>query len=147
MNPKQFRRHRPSPGIPVRAAALVTIAALAAPLSAQQSPRLADPMRGRTPVGEESRPAPIHPVENKDLRRERAYSMQPPTIPHKIDGYQVDRRFNRCLDCHARDKAFESRAVPLSVTSTSASPLRCGRVTGVISAASRPLAMAAAAFC
>ena len=116
MNPKQFRRHRPSPGIPVRAAALVTIAALAAPLSAQQSPRLADPMRGRTPVGEESRPAPIHPVENKDLRRERAYSMQPPTIPHKIDGYQVDRRFNRCLDCHARDKAFESRAVPLSVT-------------------------------
>lgn len=75
-----------------------------------------DPMRGRTPVGDESRPPPMHPVENKDQRRERAYSMQPPTIPHKIDGYQVDKRFNRCLDCHAREKAFDSRAVPLSVT-------------------------------
>ncbi len=85
------------------------------PLDSQLA-QLADPMRGRTPVADESVPPPLHPVENKDLRRERAYSMQPPTIPHKIDGYQVDKRFNRCLDCHAREKAFESRAVPLSVT-------------------------------
>ena len=110
----------------------LAMAPLAAQVTAQPAPRtaaeaagrvapqmlaqLADPMRGRTAVGDESKPPPMHPVENKDQRRERAYSMQPPTIPHKIDGYQVDKRFNRCLDCHAREKAFESRAVPLSVT-------------------------------
>ena len=91
-------------------------AQMPAPMPAQMLAQLVDPMRGRTAVGDESKPPPMHPVENKDQRRERAYSMQPPTIPHKIDGYQVDKRFNRCLDCHAREKAFESRAVPLSVT-------------------------------
>ena len=28
--------------------------------------------------------------------------MQPPTIPHKIEGYQLDKNANRCLFCHAR---------------------------------------------
>src|SRR5215475_11217018 len=55
-------------------------------------------------------------TENNDVRRQRAYSMQPPTIPHKIDGYQVDRKFNRCLACHAREHTGETQAVPLSVT-------------------------------
>ena len=35
--------------------------------------------------------------------------MQPPTIPHQIDGYQVDKNFNKCLDCHARDADRRSR--------------------------------------
>lgn len=113
MTPKKPRRWRATL---TGCLAAVTIAAVMTPAAAQPTQPLADPMRGRTPVGDESVPPPMHPVENKDLRRERAYSMQPPTIPHKIDGYQVDKRFNRCLDCHAREKAFESRAVPLSVT-------------------------------
>ncbi len=46
----------------------------------------------------------------------RTYSMQPPTIPHKIDGYQVDKDFNRCLACHARVNTEETQAPPLSVT-------------------------------
>jgi cytochrome c-type protein NapB len=75
-----------------------------------------DAMRGATPVGEETNPPLLAPVENNDVRRQRAYSMQPPTIPHKIDGYQVDRNFNRCLDCHARERTQETQAVPLSVT-------------------------------
>lgn len=99
-----------------RGLAAIAVSLALTPLAAPTLAQLADPMRGRTAVGEESKPAPMHPVENKDQRRERAYSMQPPTIPHKIDGYQVDKRFNRCLDCHAREKAFDSRAVPLSVT-------------------------------
>ena len=96
----------------LKALILASLLTAVTPLPAQ----LADAMRGRTPVADESSPPPMHPVENKDLRRGRAYSMQPPTIPHKIDGYQVDKRFNRCLDCHAREKAYDSQAVPLSVT-------------------------------
>ena len=34
--------------------------------------------------------------------------MQPPTIPHKIDNYQVDLNVNNCLTCHARDRAAAS---------------------------------------
>ncbi|MBS69838.1 MAG: cytochrome C, partial [Pseudomonas sp.] len=44
-------------------------------------------------------PPPLHDEENKDIRRERNYPEQPPTIPHTIRGYQVDRNSNRCLAC------------------------------------------------
>ena len=78
---------------------------------------LVDAMRGPTPIADETKP-PLLPggAENKDVRRTRAYSMQPPTIPHRVDGYQVDRAANRCLMCHARTKAEESQAVPIGVT-------------------------------
>ena len=78
---------------------------------------LVDAMRGTTPIADETKP-PLLPggAENKDVRRTRAYSMQPPTIPHRVDGYQIDRAANRCLMCHARTKAEESQAVPIGVT-------------------------------
>jgi cytochrome c-type protein NapB len=31
---------------------------------------------------------------------ERAYRQQPPLIPHRISGYQIDLRVNKCLSCH-----------------------------------------------
>ena len=46
----------------------------------------------------------------------RAYPMQPPTIPHAIDGYQVDKNSNRCMLCHARANAEKFQAPPVSVT-------------------------------
>lgn len=78
---------------------------------------LMDPMRGPVPIADETKP-PLLPggAENKDIRRTRSYTMQPPTIPHKIDGYQIDRNANRCLMCHARTKAEETQAIPVSVT-------------------------------
>jgi cytochrome c-type protein NapB len=42
--------------------------------------------------------------------------MQPPTIPHKIDGYQVDRNANRCVGCHSRTRIEETRAIPIPAT-------------------------------
>ena len=94
------------------AAALV----LAASLALAQVPGKLDAMRGATPVGDESRPPPLGNVENRDLRRERAYSMQPPTIPHKIDNYQVDLNVNACLGCHTRGRAPVTQAVAVSVS-------------------------------
>ena len=55
-------------------------------------------------------------VENKDVRRKRNYPMQPPTIPHKIDGYYVDLNSNKCLSCHNRRRVEESAAPMVSVT-------------------------------
>ncbi|WJF91951.1 nitrate reductase cytochrome c-type subunit [Paraburkholderia bonniea] len=75
-----------------------------------------DTLRGTTPLNEEAKPPLIAPTENRDVIRGRAYAQQPPTIPHKIDGYQLDRNANRCLACHARSRAAESGAVPLAIS-------------------------------
>jgi cytochrome c-type protein NapB len=101
------------------AAILAALAgAWAVPAHAQQraATGLTDAMRGSTPLPDESNAPIIYPTENKDIRRARNYTMQPPTIPHKIDGYQVDKDFNRCMACHARTKVEETQAIPISIT-------------------------------
>ncbi|MDH0868383.1 nitrate reductase cytochrome c-type subunit [Mitsuaria sp. GD03876] len=75
-----------------------------------------DAARGPTPIPETTKPPLLGNQVNDDLRRTRNYAMQPPTIPHRVDGYQVDKNFNKCLDCHARAKTAVSQAVPVSVT-------------------------------
>jgi cytochrome c-type protein NapB len=50
------------------------------------------------------------------MKRTRSYAMQPPTIPHSVDNYQIDRYANRCLMCHARTRASETQATPISIT-------------------------------
>jgi cytochrome c-type protein NapB len=77
---------------------------------------MVDSMRGRTPLDQEAAPPPLQNQENKDVRRTRAFAMQPPTIPHKIEGYQVDKNANRCMACHARTRIEESKAIPVSPT-------------------------------
>jgi cytochrome c-type protein NapB len=75
-----------------------------------------DGMRGPAGIAEEPKPPALGNPENKDVRRERAYSMQPPTIPHKIDNYQVDKNVNMCLNCHSRGRAPLTQAVAVSVS-------------------------------
>lgn len=55
-------------------------------------------------------------VDNSDIKRKRAYPMQPPTIPHKIDQYQVDLNANKCMSCHSRRQTQDSQAPMVSVT-------------------------------
>ena len=64
----------------------------------------------------EPEPARMSRVENRDIKRKRAYPMQPPTIPHKIDDYQVDLYVNKCLSCHSRRRSEDSQATMISVT-------------------------------
>ena len=75
-----------------------------------------DGMRGTVPIAEQTTPPRLSNEENKDLRRARGYAMQPPTIPHKIDNYQIDRNFNQCMSCHARSRIEDTQAIPVSVT-------------------------------
>ena len=73
-------------------------------------------LRGGVPLAEEG-PAPrLMPVEETHLRRVRNYPEQPPTIPHKIEGYQLDLNANRCLACHSRARTGESQAPMVSIT-------------------------------
>ena len=92
----------------VAATAAIAAIAVAAPFG--------DAMRGSVPIVDEAAPPPLQNQENNDVRRVRSHPMQPPTIPHKIDGYQLDRSVNRCLFCHARTRIEETKAIPLSVT-------------------------------
>lgn len=75
-----------------------------------------DAMRRGEPLTSEPAAAPMARVENTDRRRQRAWPEQPPTIPHSIDGYQVDKNANRCLLCHARANAETFQAPMVSVT-------------------------------
>jgi cytochrome c-type protein NapB len=101
--------------------AIVALLLVLAPAPAAAAPpappaTVVDALRGPVPIPDETKPPLLDNPENKDLRRTRAYSMQPPTIPHKTDGYQIDLNANRCLFCHSRARAEEAQAIPIGVT-------------------------------
>ncbi len=68
------------------------------------------------PIDEEAQPPMIGRTVNSDVKPRRNYPMQPPMIPHKIDGYQVDRNVNTCMSCHSRKAMADSQATMVSVT-------------------------------
>lgn len=47
---------------------------------------------------------------------ERNYLQQPPIIPHKIDGYNITMKYNKCMDCHAWNRYKETGATKVSLT-------------------------------
>lgn len=69
-----------------------------------------------TPLAENPTPPPMRPEINTDRRQVRNYPDQPPVIPHKIEGYVVDRNFNKCLTCHDRGAVEVSQAPMVSIT-------------------------------
>jgi nitrate reductase (cytochrome), electron transfer subunit len=95
---------------------LIFIVFSANAMGAAPSDRHLDPLRGETAFTETTRPPPLLGAENRDLKRVRSYAMQPPTIPHSIDNYQIDRFANRCMMCHSRSRAGETQATPISIT-------------------------------
>ena len=100
------------------AAAATALAAASAAFAQQNpsSPGLVHAIRGAVPLTAESTPPPLPKNVNDDQRKTRNYPMQPPLIPHQIDNYQVDLRFNKCMDCHGRARVQESGAPMVSVT-------------------------------
>ncbi|MEQ8321045.1 MAG: nitrate reductase cytochrome c-type subunit [Rhodospirillales bacterium] len=73
-------------------------------------------LRGAATLDRTNAAPRIPQTEETDRRRPRNYPEQPPTIPHKIDGYQLDKNGNQCLSCHARTRVAESGAPMISVT-------------------------------
>ncbi|MGL4613526.1 MAG: nitrate reductase cytochrome c-type subunit [Shewanella sp.] len=68
------------------------------------------------PLNIEPTPPAMQKVRNTDVKEVRNYPMQPPMIPHKIDGYQLDLKVNKCMACHARSRTGDSQAPMVSVT-------------------------------
>jgi cytochrome c-type protein NapB len=92
--------------------AILLLACVFSTASAQQH----DPLRPGVSFGQDPKTAPLVNAENNDRKRTRSYAMQPPTIPHKTDNYQVDRNANKCMTCHARTRASDTQATPISLT-------------------------------
>ena len=73
-------------------------------------------LRGASDLAAEGPPPPIARTLNTDLRQVRNYPEQPPLIPHKIEGYQIDKNANQCLQCHSRTAVEVSQAPMISIT-------------------------------
>jgi cytochrome c-type protein NapB len=87
-----------------------------APAAPPKEAQSIDALRRGIPLSQEGKPLPMPRTENFDIRRKRAYPDQPPTIPHAIDGYQVDKNATRRLLCHSRANAENFQAPMVSVT-------------------------------
>ena len=44
----------------------------------------------------------------------RNFQKQPPLIPHSIKGYNITQNFNKCMDCHSKDRAEETGATKVA---------------------------------
>lgn len=44
----------------------------------------------------------------------RNFQKQPPLIPHSIKGYNVTQNFNKCMDCHSKERAEETGATKVA---------------------------------
>ncbi|MEQ8814237.1 MAG: nitrate reductase cytochrome c-type subunit [Thalassobaculum sp.] len=101
--------------LPVAVAIVLAAVAGGAVLAQSTTPSIAT-LRGAAALDANGEPPRIPQTEETDRRRPRAYPEQPPTIPHRIDGYQLDKNGNQCLSCHARARVAESGAPMISVT-------------------------------
>lgn len=72
-------------------------------------------LRGGTPVTQDNAPSASHQERDHPVG-DRDFVQQPPLIPHTTAGYQVTRNFNKCMDCHAFQRAKASGATKVSVT-------------------------------
>ena len=97
------------------ATALLAIGAQMAPVQAADAPVKLQGLRGGTPVNQDNPPVGGH-QERDRAPMDRDFVQQPPLIPHTTAGYQITKNFNKCMDCHAFQKAKESGATKVSVT-------------------------------
>jgi cytochrome c-type protein NapB len=44
----------------------------------------------------------------------RDHEKQPPLIPHSIKGYEITQNFNKCMDCHSKERAEETGATKVA---------------------------------
>jgi nitrate reductase (cytochrome), electron transfer subunit len=96
---------------------LFALCVIASPVvPAQTGDGLVNGLRGTAPLDKEPSAPAMPKMNNDDQKRTRAFATQPPVIPHQIENYQVDKNFNKCMSCHARDRVGDSQAPMVSVT-------------------------------
>ncbi len=88
---------------------LIGLALVSMPLQAEELQSL----RGNLGLESPSVPPTVDRVIADDRPVAREFVQQPPIIPHKIEGYQVDKNFNKCLSCHSWANYKQARATKI----------------------------------
>lgn len=73
-------------------------------------------LRGSTDIEAPSNAVEIKKNINDKGPITRDYVQQPPLIPHKIKGYKINLKFNKCLTCHSWANYKKSGATKVSLT-------------------------------
>ncbi len=73
-------------------------------------------LRGHAAPDEETKAPPQKPWRKDGEPLPRDYVQQPPLIPHKIKGYKINLKFNKCLTCHSWANYREAGATKISQT-------------------------------
>ena len=73
-------------------------------------------LRGHHPIDRDAdRPNPKR-WQDDQAPIERDYVSQPPLVPHSIEGYRINRKFNKCLTCHSWKNYRSAGATKISQT-------------------------------
>ena len=73
-------------------------------------------LRGANPLDESSNTPVTMKVQRDREPIARDYVQQPPLIPHKIKGYKINRKYNKCLTCHSWANYKDAGATKVSQT-------------------------------
>ena len=73
-------------------------------------------LRGSNPMSEPAKAPQAMKWQNDREPITRDYVQQPPLIPHKIKGYKINIKFNKCLTCHSWTNYKEAGATKISQT-------------------------------
>ncbi len=96
------------PALVIAAAVLLTGAGSA---GAQES---LESLRGGVPITQTSRTDNMFRPEKDQDVIPRNFQKQPPLIPHSIKGYNITQNFNKCMDCHSKERAEETGATKVA---------------------------------
>ena len=69
--------------------------------------------RGDVSIDQTSKVDMFRPEKDKDTIP-RNFQKQPPLIPHSIKGYVITQNFNKCMDCHSKERADETGATKVA---------------------------------
>jgi cytochrome c-type protein NapB len=69
--------------------------------------------RGDVAIDQTSKVEMFRPEKDKDIIP-RDFQKQPPLIPHSIKGYIITQNFNKCMDCHSKERADETGATKVA---------------------------------
>ncbi len=73
-------------------------------------------LRGATPIEGGAVEPEVQTWQPDREPIDRDFVQQPPLIPHQIDGYQVNLKFNKCLSCHSWANYKQAKATKISQT-------------------------------
>ena len=73
-------------------------------------------LRGANPLDEPAKNPTSMKIQDDREPITRDYVQQPPLIPHKIKGYKINRKFNKCLTCHSWANYKDAGATKISQT-------------------------------